>query len=202
MRTLKPFAVFFTFLPLVLSMGCIAGQTVDIDYAADVQSTAPDRGSVALTVDDLRTAVVDGSREGSYIGNFRSTVGIPWGIKTDGKVPLADLIHKDLSTDLKSLGYSVPATGEAPRHLKVVIKRWNCDGYVDVKIWYVIELWVNETNGDEIHHETLEEKDITIQGSAWSGPKKAFKKEYPGIYKGILHKIVKENEAVLNALRQ
>ena len=53
-----------------------------------------------------------------------------------------------------------------------------------------------------LHEETIKKENIVIEGSAMTGPKKAFMKEYPGIYKGVIMQIARDNDAVLNALRE
>ncbi len=43
---------------------------------------------------------------------------------------------------------------------------------------------------------------MVIKGSVWTGPKKAFKRRVPEIYRSIIKKIIRENDKITRALKQ
>ena len=202
MRNLKPLARLVALAPLVVMLACVAGQKVDTTYTPEPESAAPDQGAVALSVVDQREYVLSGAKDPSYIGKFRAGFGNTWDVKTEGQVPLAELIAKDLGADLEALGFSLPEGVATPRRLEVSIKDLNSDSYKNAEIWYDLDVRVTDGQGEMLHEETIKKENIVIEGSAMTGPKKAFMKEYPGIYKGVIMQIARDNDAVLNALRE
>jgi hypothetical protein len=202
MTTLKTFARLATLAPLVVVLACVAGQKVDTTYSPEPESVAADQGAVTLSVTDQREYVLSGAKDPSYIGKFRAGFGNTWDVKTEGQVPLAELIAKDLGADLEALGFSLPEGVATPRRLEVSIKDWNSDSYKHAEIWYDLDVRVTDGQGEMLHEETIKKENIVIEGSAMTGPKKAFMKEYPGIYKGVIMQIARDNDAVLNALRE
>lgn len=202
MTTLKTFARLATLAPLVVVLACVAGQKVDTTYSPEPESVAADQGAVTLSVTDQREYVLSGAKDPSYIGKFRAGFGNTWDVKTEGQVPLAELIAKDLSADLEALGFSLPQGVATPRRLEVSIKDWNSDSYKDAEIWYDLDVRVTDQQGEVLHEEKIKKENIVIEGSAMTGPKKAFMKAYPGIYKSVIMQIARDNAAVLNSLRQ
>ncbi len=186
---------------LVFTVACVAGQKVDLTYTPEVAQSGGEQGTVTVTVEDRREFVVSGDKDPAYIGHFRAGFGNPWDVKTEGEIPLAELIQRDLTADLEALGFTVPAE-RTGRTLEITIQDWNFDSYTNVKFWYELQLRVTDEQGGVLHEATLKEDEIVIKGSAMVGPKYAFKREYPGIYESIIKKIARENEEIRSALRQ
>ena len=122
MTNLKILAKLATLAPLVVVLACVAGQKVDTTYSPEPESVATDQGAVTLSVTDQREYVLSGDKDPSYIGKFRAGFGNTWDVKTEGQVPLAQLVAKDLGADLEaeSNGRTALAVAERLRHKRVV----------------------------------------------------------------------------------
>ena len=162
--------------------------------AADSKGTA-----ISVEVVDAR----EGERDPDVLGNLRSTVGVPKKVRTEGNVPLADLLEKDLKADLESLGYVASASKNAPRRIEVTINTWDCSVYqpgfkVTVRFWYDLDIRVADAKGRKLHEQTL--KDVNPERRKLA--MKAKPKKVPGLlYEKLRPQILRENKAVLKALK-
>lgn len=188
-------------LLIVASIGCVVGQKVAVKYVPEAGDAGAEGGTVVVTVADQRPFIVNGEKDPDYIGRFRGGFGNPWNVKTEGNVALAELLRRDLSADLRALGFALPVDSAA-RRLEVTIADWNFDAYINTKFWYRLDLRVTDGDGNPLFEHQLAEGNVVINGSVLTGAKSAFKREYPGIYRSIIKKIARDNPKLLEALHQ
>jgi len=184
----------------VTLVGCVVGQSLDIDYEAT--STAvplESRGiSVTLSVEDERPYVLSAEKPRYYIGQYRAGFGIPYDVSTEGEVPLAELLHQDMSEELVSLGFSI-AENSSDRGLQLTVRDWDFDTYQNGTFSYSIDVLVFGQNGNQLI-EAQVEKNEYVQGTFWTGGRGGFERAMPGLYDGVIKSLIRENTEVLSAL--
>lgn len=183
---------------LITLGGCVAGQTLRIDYTAEPGGGPAGGGPVTTEVSDKRPYVASGEKKPSYLGKYRGGFGNTFDVHAESNIALAAMMTRDLNAELTALGFKV-ANG-APRRLAVTVVEWNFDSYVNATVWYEIQVAVRDASGKTLAQATLKDQ-TTVEGSAWVGPKYAVEKEMPKIYAGIIRKIVRDNPAVRRALQ-
>jgi uncharacterized lipoprotein YajG len=193
-------AALFTLLTfLLLLSGCVAGQSIKMNYEPPT-TTAKNLGvAVEIFSDDQRDFIISGDKQSNYIGHYRAGFGNTWDVTTENKQPLAVNLRQDVARDLRSLGFDVVETG-AGRLLKITILDWNFDTYINGKMWYQIQVEVESSHGKSLAAVDLKET-VIINGSVWVGAKYAFERELPEIYKRIVKKIVRDTPEILLALK-
>lgn len=179
--------------------GCVAGQTIGLDYAPEGARSSSRNVSVNVDVTDSRPYIADGSKNGAFIGNYRGGFGNPFDVKTSSGEPLATIVKRDLSADLKALGFNV-AEDKAARKVRVTINEWKFDAYTNLTYWYDITVAILDAQNRPLKQHTLKNS-VNIEGSAWTGPKSAAEREVPKLYRGIVRKMVRENTEALRALQ-
>lgn len=189
------------FFLLLLVSGCVAGQKINMAYDAGVTGNEELSDKIQVVVEDVRPFVVNKDKDPSYIGHYRAGFGNTWDVKTEGEVPLADKVRKDLVSDLVALHFTKGNNlGNGAKVLKVSIVDWNFDTYMNGKFWYDCDVVV--TRGDQTLASAKLKDKIVINGSFWVGAKYAFEREMPRIYQEIIHKMVRDNKEVLAALKR
>ena len=195
LRTLMR-ALFLTAGAIMLG-GCVAGQSIALPYEAEKVGYEQSIG-VALDVKDRRPFVLDGKKSANYIGHYRAGFGNPWDVTTKSGKALADIIQEDLVQELDALGFS---TGDASsnRSLRIEILDFNFNAYVNGEFWYEVDVAVLDEDQEQLASSKLE-NNVTVEGSAWTGPKKAMEKEVPLFYALMIKAIIRENVEIMNAL--
>ena len=178
-------------------VGCVAGQSLDIDYEATTELVAPDGAlPVQVTVQDKRDFVVSGDKPAYYVGHYRAGFGNPWDVTTEGRKPLADIMQADLIEELGALGFMTEGSG---RKLAVTINDWNFDGYQNGHLWYDIAIVLTDADGTELYKGAIED-DVGVTGT-FSGVKGGMERDIPQIYGGAILRIVRDNDALMAALK-
>lgn len=188
------------FLFIVLS-GCVAGQTLQLDYTAEYPGTRKSGTVVGVDVKDKRPFVVDGRKKPSYVGHYRAGFGNTWDVHTDDGEALATIIARDLSADLGTLGFKVANDLTATRIIGVTIVDWNFDSYINAKVWYECLVSVRDQAGNALANTTIKDES-RIEGSVMVGPKYAVEREMPKVYRSVIRKMVRENSSILQALER
>ena len=189
-------ALFLTAGAIMLE-GCVAGQSIALPYEAEKIGTQQAIG-VVVDVEDRRPFVLEGSKDPNYIGHYRAGFGNPWDVTTESKKALADILQEDLVQELDALGFSSGAASPN-RSLLIEIQDFNFNAYANGEFWYELDVAVFDENREQLASSNLVDN-VIIEGSAWSGPKKAMEKEIPLLYALMLKAIIRENDEVMNAL--
>lgn len=190
----------FCFIALGVLSGCVAGQSIRLDYSPSVVSKPVYSSQTAgVVVRDERPFVKDGTKSPDYLGHFRATAGNTWGVTTKGNVPLAELMEKDIREELTAAG--LKTTSQNPsRKLMVDIVDYNFDSYLNAKMWYEVNIKVLDSAGNVLAENKIKETHV-IKGSVMTGPKNAVMRETPIIYKKLITDIV-HSGSILDALSQ
>jgi hypothetical protein len=177
--------------------GCVAGQSIALPYEAE-KVESQQSISVAVDVEDRRPFILDGHKDPNYIGHYRAGFGNPWDVTTESKKALADILQEDLVQELDALGFSSGAAS-ASRSLLIEIQDFNFNAYVNGEFWYKLNVVVFDENREQLASSKLG-NNVVIEGSAWSGPKKAMEKEVPAFYALMVKAIIRKNDEVMSAL--
>lgn len=180
---------------IVLS-GCVVGQSLDMNYQATADSNVGGGKAVMANVTDARPFVTSGDKAPHFIGQYRAGIGIPYDVSTDGDVPLADLIERDIAKDLSSLGF---AAGNSGRKLNITIDDWNFDTYQNGRFTYTFALSVLNAKGSTLATSKVSDE-VTVKGNFWTGGKGSFEKAMPQMYRDAIIALVRDNDKVLSAL--
>ena len=187
-----------TIIFLYFLSGCVAGQKIPYAYNPTVVEVPALNTSVESTVVDVRPFIVNNNKHPSYIGHFRGGFGNTWQVNTRGKLPLADVFQQDLQKELLALGAQ---TGTHPgKIVRVEIVDYNFDAYLNGRFWYKFKIAVYDEAKRLLAEDTIQNEHV-IKGSFWVGPVFAFKREIPILHAQIVRELVRDNEKILNALR-
>ncbi|MBK6509538.1 MAG: hypothetical protein IPG06_08735 [Haliea sp.] len=96
-RVLQALLSILLLSPLV---GCVVGQSVSMSSDLAHEKAAFGFSITTLVVADNRPYVLSGNKEPYYIGKYRTRVGIPFDVSTDGNIALSELIRSDLDKRL------------------------------------------------------------------------------------------------------
>lgn len=184
---------------IVMLTACVARQKIALDYQAAPAAAVSQANSVSVQVQEQRPYVLDGDKEPSYIGKYRAGFGNPFDVKTQGEIPLSDVLERDLRAELASKGFATSADESADRDLQVSIIDWNFDAYINGTFNYNLQVSVHAD--DSLLGEQTFSDSVVIDGSFWTGPKAAFEREMPKIYAEIIRTILQENGQIMHALQ-
>lgn len=185
--------------PLVLA-GCVAGQSLQTEYAPPAAVAETTGLAVSLTVTDDRPYVKSGEKAPYYIGRYRAGFGNPWDVSTANEEALVSIVRRDIAEELVALGHPLKDAAVADRGLAVSIRDWNFDGYQNGNFWYDLLVTVRSPTGDVLVNSVVKDK-IGITGTLWEGAKGGFERDMPKLYPQIIRKLVRENAEVSAALR-
>ena len=182
--------------------GCVAGQTINMDYADSQQAESKIyQGDILVTVNDDRPYILNGDKDPSYIGHYRAGFGNTWDVKTDSEEPLGKVISRDLQHKLQSLGFRVVSEGANNKVLTISILDWNFDAYMNGKYWIDCVVQVHDNKGNTLATHQVKNNGV-IKGSFWVGAKYAFEKELPIVYSETIDKIIYEKPDILESLQK
>ena len=181
--------------------GCVSQQKIALDYQPSTATTVLQGKSASVHVVDERPFVLSGDKEPSYIGKYRAGFGNPWDVKTEGEIPLADLLQKDISAELASKGLAISGDSSAGQSLNIEILDWNFDTYVNGTFDYDLKVLVYGNQNELLVEQKFTEKKV-IDGSFWTGAKSAFEREMPKIYAEIIASILKDDGKVMQSLTE
>ena len=179
--------------------GCVAFQTIPLDYSPEYHEKIISSYVIKTDVIDERPFVKSGSKKDRYLGHYRAGFGNTWDVLLKGKNSLAEQFAIDILKELKACGFQTsPISGN--RALKVDIKDFNFDAYINGRFWYNIEVSVLDAQNNVLASSIITDEHV-IKGSALVGPVSAFPKELPRLYNKIIEKTVRDNPDILNALK-
>ena len=187
MQTCSYTKLSFLIIASFLMCSCVVGQHLTIDSTPIAPTIKTNQGQVLVSVVDRREKVLSGKKRAHYIGRYRAGFGNPWDVSTQGKVPLATLVKKDLEEELTSLGYSQSESGN---QLEVLILDWDFTGYQNGRFWYDLEISVKDSGGEVTASDNLGEE-IQIKGTFINGAKGGFERDMPSIYDKIIRLIAR-----------
>ena len=153
--------------------------------------------AVRVEVEDRRTFVVDGDKDPTYVGLWRSMGGVPWDVTTESAQALAGLIQHDLVRELDALGFRTDADPPA-RLLLVAIQQWNFDGYLSVNFWSELDVAVFDASGERLASSEVR-RNAVIEGHG-GGAEGSWGKQLRRLYGDILKAVVRENAEIMSAL--
>ncbi|HXP98233.1 MAG TPA: hypothetical protein VN809_16080 [Telmatospirillum sp.] len=180
---------------------CVAGQSIDLKYQEPVNKVAVQGNTVSVQVKDERPYVTNADKTPYYIGHYRAGFGNTWDVTTEGKKPLADLMTRDLGSELTSMGFQVAPADRSKSQIEVLIREWNFDTYINGKFWYLVEVNAKSAGGMVLSQKTLKDQ-IVIEGDVVTGAKYAFEEEMPKIYNRILRAMIRDNSALVDNLQR
>ena len=193
-------SLFLFFIALSMLSGCVAGQSIPLDYSPGVVSKPVSSSQTAdVIVRDERPFVKDGTKSPGYLGHFRAGFGNTWGVTTKGNIPLAELMGKDIREELTAAGLKTSSQNPS-RKLMVEIVDYNFDSYQNAKMWYEVNVKVLDSAGKVLAENNIKDTHV-IRGSVMTGPKNAVMRETPVIYKKLITDIV-HSGSTLDALSQ
>ena len=171
---------------------CVAGQSIDFKYQPEAGADMVKAATVAVQVDEDRTYVKGASKPPAFIGHYRAGFGNMWEVTTAGDRPFASVMQDDLAADLKAQGYQVvPKEQGAVARMRVAIRDWNFDTYLNGKFWYDLAVDVFGADGKLSVSRTYKES-VVIKGNVLTGAKYAFEDEMPKLYAAILRRFARE----------
>lgn len=179
--------------------GCVVGQKIDTAYQASAATGVAQVNTATVVVNENRPYVLDGDKDPAFIGKFRAGFGNPWDVKTEGEIPLANLLRQDISAELNSRGFELKDDSMADRRLRISINDWNFDAYNNGVFTYNLVVNVLDRDSIALTTETFEGTKV-VEGSFWSGAKAAFEREMPKFYAEIIQTILAPNHKVMDAL--
>ena len=182
----------------IVFSGCAVKQKVGLTYNAQaVLQSTESHPKVSVSVNDKRTYVLDGNKKGSFIGYYRSGVGIPYAVNTQNNIPLATLLEGDLNKELSALGF---VGKDGSKSLEVDIVAWKFDAYQTAQFDYTLDVKVLDAAKKEIAISKISDN-ITIPGTFWAGGKGGVERDMPKLYIAIIKKLVRENAEIFKALK-
>lgn len=179
--------------------GCVAGQTIAIDYAPEMGGKPATAVAVAVQAQDQRPYIVNKDKKPSFIGIYRAGYGNTWSVTTRDQQPFAANVARDVAKDLQALGYQVTDPSSADRRLEITVVDWNFSTYINGNIWYEFLVVATDSQGKELARSTVKDESV-IRGSVWVGPKYAFERDVPKIYATAIRRLVRENPEIRGAL--
>jgi len=179
--------------------GCVAFQTIALDYSPKPHDKIISSHIIKSDVTDERPYIVSGKKRDRYIGHYRGGYGNTWDVLLNGRDSLAERFAIDILKELKACGFQTSPL-PANRALKVEIYDFNFDTYVNGRVWYDLRISVLDSQDKTLVSSALKDERV-IKGSVWIGPVASFPKELPKIYHEIIEDIVRNNDGVLNALK-
>jgi hypothetical protein len=143
--------------------------------------------SVSIATLDMRTQVVDSTRNPDFVGYMRSGVGIAYPAGTKSKNSLAEDFSSSISKTLASKGFKTKVLPtsllessekivaklidtESDRLLFVTLKNWVTDGYGVISIQFDVNISVYDTKGNVLADKNFSEWNKAIGGNAFMGP--------------------------------
>lgn len=196
--------------PVVLLVGCVAGNNLKLDYRPATAANIGNNAAVVVAAEDARQYVVNGEEPKSFIGELRNGYGMPFNVTTEGQVAFATIVAESARRDLAASGFRAVAAGsaedmasgmganKATRGLLIKINEFKADTMNRSTVHYdlvasVVDgsgrvLATNQKNGEEV-----------VQGS-FMNPAKAMKANVPIFFYKQVHELVSDSK-IVNALQ-
>ena len=185
-------------LTLALLVSCAGGRQVPMSYQPGNPANMT-QVRVKTTVVDARPAVIAGDREPWVIGRYPAGVGYNREFVTPGRQPLANKLHLDLLKEIRALGMGNVRQTERAKQLDVRILNWDFDGTAENILRYRIKVTVTDESGRALTSGTITQN-TPIDGTFFAGARGGYERVMPRLYPRIVASIIRENNAVRNAL--
>jgi hypothetical protein len=171
-------------------VGCVIGQSVSMSSNLEQEKAAYGLSITTLVVTDDRPYVLSGNKEPYYIGKYRSRVGIPFDVSTNGNVPLSELIRSDLD---RRLAFRAPKVSNL--RIVVSIKDWNFDSYQNSRLNYVIYVAVFDGKGNALESESLTDS-VVVDGTLLGRGRGGIERDLPRIFDQVMQRMVADDSAI------
>ncbi|MEX1152417.1 hypothetical protein [Parvibaculum sp.] len=146
---------------------CAAGNKIDYSGRYSAATPVKPGTTIALGVQDLRSAVVSGEKSPDYVGKQRDGWGIPFDVRTGSGRPLADEVNDLIQNSLSRGGGTITPVGLAPtmgreqvqsalaapgtdRQVYVSVREWRSDSLMRTSIVYDITAQVFDRDGQPL----------------------------------------------------
>lgn len=182
----------------LLMWGCAEKQKVDMGYVPTKKESAAEYQRANLAINDLRDFVVNGKKDPSYIGFYRSGFGVPYDVNTKDNTALSKLLEKSIESEMAALGFV--KDGANKKTLNISVTKWKFEAFQDAVFEYALDVRVLDASGKQIEKTRVENK-ISIEGDFWSGGKGGVQRDMPKIYQNIINNVLKDNKTILSALQ-
>jgi hypothetical protein len=177
--------------------GCQTG--VNLHYQPIEGANVSNRIPVSLSVTDQRKYVLSGDQDPSFLGKSRGGFGDTKHAYTEDRAPLADHLKKDLSQELRSLGFDEQASKDS-RAITVTIQDWNSDGWYDVNFWYEVAISVTSPEGNVLAQSVIKDEK-RLEGHGGLAGSLTIINEMPKVYGEIIKALVRDNKEVYSAMK-
>ncbi len=186
--------------------GCIQHQIYHLDVAyMPVGSAGKVAGlyPVSVSVEDNRPVILSGKQQPYFMGIQRSTFGESGYVLTEGEMPLANQIKRDLTADLVDAGFTVTDQG-AERSLRVSIEDYNFDCYNSCRVWHKLAVQVKDSSGKLLSSKQVVAEQVVPFKMGFQNlnriPYDNIKDALPAIYANMIRNIVRNDAGTLAAL--
>jgi hypothetical protein len=211
MRRLLPA---FCVLSLVLSAGCVVGNTHTFNYVpTDRSEIGNGRVVLLFAVEDQRPYIVAGEEPANFVGEQRNGYGMPFNVTTTDARPFAAIVQETVQRDLEASGFRVTRSNDkatnvadaaraaqATRALTVVMREFKSDTFNNINFDFDFEVIVYDDAGNELARDRIQGEE-ELEGSLMN-PVKAAKQKVPAYFYTKIHALIAGNEKVIRALTQ
>lgn len=200
---------FLVVIPLLLSVGCVAGNRFKFDYKPATGANVGNGATVVIAAAEARPEVVSGDEPKSFVGEQRNGYGMPFNVTTEGDVPFASVVAESVRRDLEASGFrpvavnnpeelsSAIRSNNASRGLLVTVKEFKTDTMNNISVDWNLEASVVDRDGKVMATNNVS-GETDMKGSMMN-PVKASKQKVPAFLFEELHKLVSDPK-IVNAL--
>lgn len=196
-------------LPLLFSVGCVAGNNLRFDYRPASMPNVGNSAAVVVAADDARQYVVSGDEPKSFVGELRNGYGMPFNVTTEGEIAFSSVVAESVRRELEAAGFravvadnSKDLTGamsrnSASRGLLVTVNEFKADTMNRSTVYYDLTASVLDRSGAVVATTTKKGEDV-VEGS-FMNPIKALKANVPAFFYRQIHALVSD-PTIMNAL--
>lgn len=165
---------------------CAAGNKIDYGGRYSAATPVKPGTTIALGVQDLRTAIVSGEKSPDFVGKQRDGWGIPFDVRTGSGRPLSDEVHDLIQNSLSRGGGATtrvalsPSMGSeqvqaalaapgADRRVYVSIREWRSDSLMRTSIDYDVTAQVFDKSGQPLAEKRVEGKEAIDTAALYKG---------------------------------
>ena len=195
--------------PLLLSVGCVAGNNLRFDYQPASMPNVGNNNSVVVAADDTREYVVSGDEPRSFVGELRNGYGMPFNVTTEGEEAFSSVMAESVRRELAAAGFNA-VKGDNPkdlpgamrsagaqRGLLINIKEFKADTMNRSTVYYDLDASVVDQSGSVVAANSIKGEDV-VEGS-FMNPIKALKANVPQFLYKQVHALVSDPK-IMNAL--
>lgn len=199
----------FLICPLLLSVGCVAGNNLKFDYQPASMADVGKNATVVVAAEDRREYVVSGDEPASFVGELRNGYGMPFNVTTEGEVAFSTVVAESIRRELAAAGFNAAVATNAQdlsssmksknarRGLLVNIAEFKADTMNRSTVSYDLNASVVDQNGRVVATHNVKGEDV-VEGSLMN-PVKALKANVPNFFYRQVHALVSDPK-IMNAL--